>query len=290
MESIHNKPVALIIVTYNRVTLLKECLNSIYKQTFKNFDTIVINNGSTDGTKDFLSTQKNIIVINQENVGGAGGFYSGMKYMYEHQYQWLWMMDDDGIADKNQLQNLLKAGEKYKFLNALVIDKDNHNKLAFIAPKFKKLAEVIQHPIIESFIHPFNGTFIHRSVIEKIGFIKKEMFIWGDEQEYTARAVKAGFKPVTVTNAIHYHPKEKGLKVNVIPFVKSDKFILLIKPESLSHIYYRNQGFIHKNYQKRWYWSCKFLLLYTIYFLPKFKIKELLKVYKFYFKGRKNIY
>lgn len=290
MDSINNKKIVLVIVTYNRLALLKECLNSIYQQTYQNFDIVVVNNGSTDKTKEFLSKQKNIIVINQENVGGAGGFYSGMKYMYNHNYEWLWMMDDDGIADSKQLQNLLQAGEKYKFLNALVVNKDNHKEFAFTAPKITKIAEAIQYPIIKEFIHPFNGTLIHRSVIDKIGLIKKEMFIWGDEQEYTARAIKAGFIPVTVTNAVHYHPKEKGVKANALPFIKSSRFTILIKPQNLSHIYYRNQGYIYKNFGKHWYSGLQLLILYTIYYLRTFNILELKKLYTYCIKGMKNEY
>lgn len=68
-----------------------------------------------------------------------------------------------------------------------------------------------------------------RSVIEKIGMIKKEMFIWGDEKEYMARAIHNGIGLYTVSAAIHYHPKEKGRKGNIIPFIS--KYQILVKPE-----------------------------------------------------------
>ena len=52
MKRIHD--VACIVVTFNRLPLLKKCLNSIRNQTNKDFDIIVVNNGSTDGTKEWL--------------------------------------------------------------------------------------------------------------------------------------------------------------------------------------------------------------------------------------------
>ena len=116
----NRKRVALVIVTYNRLIDLKKCLESLRNQTEKDFDIIVVNNGSTDSTQEYLSTCKEIRVIEQENCGGAGGFYAGMRYMFDNGYEWLWMMDDDGIPDRCQLENLLIAGEKYKFLNSLV--------------------------------------------------------------------------------------------------------------------------------------------------------------------------
>ncbi len=87
----------------------------------------------TDGTKEYLDSRTDILKIHQENLGGAGGFCAGMQYMFNHNYEWLWMMDDDGIPEKNQLNNLLKyGGGSYLFLNALVLDKDNHERLAFV--------------------------------------------------------------------------------------------------------------------------------------------------------------
>lgn len=98
----------------------------------------MVNNGSTDGTKEWLARQTDIITINQENLGGAGGFYTGMKYMYDNGYEWLIMMDDDGIPDKDEIKNLIQSYDKVVsatgkevILNALVADKDNRDYTAF---------------------------------------------------------------------------------------------------------------------------------------------------------------
>ena len=95
------KKVLAIIVTYNRLDCLKECLASLNSQTCQDFDILVINNGSTDGTKEYLDSKENLLKIHQNNLGGAGGFYAGMKYMYDNGYEWLWMMDDDGLPEKS---------------------------------------------------------------------------------------------------------------------------------------------------------------------------------------------
>ena len=61
----------------------------------------------------------------------------------------------------------------------------------------------------------------------------------GDEKEYMARAVHNGIGLYTIPAAIHYHPKEKGKKGNIIPFVS--KYQILVKPQRMSHYYYRNE-------------------------------------------------
>lgn len=275
-----------IIVTYNRLPDLKICIQTLKKQNYMDFDILVVNNGSTDGTKEFLDECRDVISIHQENLGGAGGFNAGQQYALEHGYDWVWMMDDDGVPHEDQLQNLLVYAEKSgkKFLNALVIDKDDHSRFAFYAQGFK-LSDVDGREVIEEFIHPFNGTFIHRSVLETAGLVKKEMFIWGDEIELTMRYRKHGFEPVTVCNAIHYHPKEKG------NFQKFLNMNLLIKPERMSAFYYRNQGYIHGEYfHDKWYKGWKPMVYYTLYYLSKLNVREACKVLKFYIKGMKNDY
>ena len=72
----NEKKILAVIVTYNRVNDLKNCVNSLRRQTYKYFDILVVNNGSTDGTKEFVDSLEDIIVIHQDNLGGAGGFYA----------------------------------------------------------------------------------------------------------------------------------------------------------------------------------------------------------------------
>ncbi len=284
------KKVLCIVVTYNRLDCLKECLTALKAQTFKDFDILIINNGSTDGTADYLDNQKDLFVITQENLGSSGGQYSGMKYGYDHGYEWLWHMDDDGHPAPNQLEELLRFETESWYLNALVIDKDNHTQFSFPPhDKSMTISLIQQQSIIRNFVHPFNGTLYNRKLVEKIGMIKKETFIWGDEKEYTARAVKAGIVPVTVTSAVHYHPREKAVKVYPIPFWHHPLTEVLLKPEKMSHYYYRNLGYIDATYRTRLK-SAKLVLIHTIYFLRTMKFSEMRKFYHYYFAGRKNNY
>ena len=75
-----------VVVTFNRLNDLKVCIDALRNQTYKQLDILVVNNGSTDGTKEWLAQQNDVNVINQGNLGGAGGFYAGMEYMMSHDY------------------------------------------------------------------------------------------------------------------------------------------------------------------------------------------------------------
>ena len=75
-----------------------EVIDALRKQTYNDYQIVVVNNGSTDGTEKWLSQQRDIITITQENLGGAGGFFAGMKYVAEHGYEYCWIMDDDVLC------------------------------------------------------------------------------------------------------------------------------------------------------------------------------------------------
>ena len=101
--------VGIVVVTFNRLTLLKEVIESLRIQTFRDFQIIVINNGSTDDTETWLKEQRDVKTITQANLGGAGGFYTGMKYVAEQGFEYCWIMDDDVICSPTALEELLKA-------------------------------------------------------------------------------------------------------------------------------------------------------------------------------------
>ena len=68
-----------VVVTYNRIELLKRTVRCL-QQNKPVSSIVVVNNGSTDATAEWLKTQSGLTVINQVNVGGSGGFYTGMQY------------------------------------------------------------------------------------------------------------------------------------------------------------------------------------------------------------------
>lgn len=275
-----NPRIAAVVVTYNRLSMLKDCLQSIKNQTYSNFDIIVVNNGSTDGTEEYLAAQKDLVVINQENCGGAGGFFSGMKYMINNNYDALWMMDDDGLPDKVQLEKLIKYSLEYNidYANALVLDR-NDRKTILLSPKYLSKLDGCKDVMFGSVL-PFNGTYVWRDVIEKVGLIKKEMFIWGDEREYTARVRSYDFKTATVKSAIHYHPPFKGEWRNILPFIKKGKVMLKTPPRD--KIFYRNIGYIDKTYGQ--HDGLKFIM----FFLFRLNFQKLRYFLKFYMMGRKD--
>jgi GT2 family glycosyltransferase len=108
--------VVAVVVTYNRKDLLCECLRALLGQSGPVHKILVINNQSTDGTlemlqQEFSSALNSVLSILtlSSNVGGAGGFYAGMKAAYEAGADWIWLLDDDTIAQPDTLLELFSA-------------------------------------------------------------------------------------------------------------------------------------------------------------------------------------
>jgi GT2 family glycosyltransferase len=199
--------VIAVVVTYNRQELLAECITALRNQTRKPDTILIVNNGSTDNTEEWLKHQPDIQFINQKNVGSGGGFSAGINWAFKNHYSWIWCMDDDGYPKEDALQNMLMADDgSLRLYNCAVVDKDNKKSFVWKTGEFKNIDEV-KGNIIEGIGHPFNGTMLHRRIVERVGVPQPKFFLWGDESEYYYRIVKKNNIPVcTVTNSIHYHP------------------------------------------------------------------------------------
>ena len=199
--------VIAVVVTYNRQALLSECITALRNQTRKPDAILIVNNGSTDNTKEWLQQQPDIHFINQKNVGSSGGFNTGISWAYKNEYSWIWCMDDDGYPRADALQNMLQADDgTLRLYNCAVVNKEDKKSFVWKTGEFKTIDEV-KEKLIHGIGHPFNGTMLHRRIVERVGVPQPNFFLWGDESEYYYRIIKKNEIPVcTVADSIHYHP------------------------------------------------------------------------------------
>jgi glycosyltransferase involved in cell wall biosynthesis len=86
--------VSVIIPTFNRLELLKETVASVRNQTFRDFEIIVVNDGSSDGTAEWLDSQPDILALNQKNSGIAASRNNGARVS---RGRWLAFLDHDDL-------------------------------------------------------------------------------------------------------------------------------------------------------------------------------------------------
>ena len=126
--------VAAVVVTYNRIELLKECIKALQQQIYT-CDILIVDNASTDGTEEYINKIKkdydNLHYKNTgDNIGGAGGFNFGMRWAVEAGYEYVWVMDDDCLPYADALEKLIETDEtlkgNYGWLASAVLWKDGH--------------------------------------------------------------------------------------------------------------------------------------------------------------------
>lgn len=222
--------IAAVVVTYNRKEELLKNLRAVLTQTQLVDRYYIIDNHSSDGTEvtlretGLLDSPVIEYVYLPENIGGAGGFYTGVKHAYEDGYDYVCLMDDDGRpADDKMMERLLETAEAMRstnlklMLNSLVLGPDGE-QMAFGLTGIETKEEVhakAQGGLLYGTINPFNGTLISKELIADIGFPNPELFIKGDEEDYQLRATNAGALIVTVTDSVYLHPVAEKKTVRI---------------------------------------------------------------------------
>lgn len=260
--------IAACIVTYNRLDLLKRCVKALEHQTYKLAKIIIVNNDSTDGTTEWLESQKNLIHHKQPNHGGAYGFKTAIELGLRNQVDAIWLMDDDGYPNKDALERMLNYKSLMPaILNSLVVNEKNPNELVWRVNNKDNLLD-LPEKIVPGIAHLFNGTLLDVEVVKNVGLPNDKLVIWGDESEYFER-VKKKYSIYTVTDSYHFHPKAgfsvfKDLDLNfkLIFYFRNRYFVYLKKYENKSIVFLKYTIFIIQ-------------LLMIILFLNTKKVKKI---------------
>ena len=208
--------ICAIIVTYNRKTELKKCIDALLSQTLPLDQIIVMDNASIDGTMEMVTTEfVNHPVVTYRNLnanlGGGGGFHYGARLAVDQGYDWIWLMDDDCFATGECLEKLVGGVENTKNVySPIILSIEDQKKVLW------GIKATCHTGNIEVATLPFNGFLVHKESLKEIGFPEKNFFIYGDDTEFNMRAKANGKKVIIVTSSIMYHPYKnvmKGLKI-----------------------------------------------------------------------------
>ncbi|MCM0583479.1 glycosyltransferase family 2 protein [Weissella diestrammenae] len=187
-----------VIVTYNRLPMLKEAIAALQNSATPVEHIIVVDNHSNADTQAYLTSLGDTIdyLRLDENIGGAGGFNRGIRYfMTNTDDDFVWLMDDDTMPHADTLTNLLafaQLAHDFGFLASDVRWTDGHRaKMNNPAPKnrMKKIPEDATQPE-ELMNATFVSLLMSRKIVAEIGLPISEFFIWGDDIEYTERAAR----------------------------------------------------------------------------------------------------
>lgn len=262
--------ICTVVVTYNRYELLKECLDSLINQTILN-TILIVDNASTDGTQNrieedgYLSDSQIIYKKLTVNSGGAGGFYFGVKYALDNNYDYVWLMDDDAEPELNALELLINNLDDSKYSayapKTLIGTKDNHILSTFghrgifdyenCLPAFQKALNIKEYEKDKCEIEmaSFVGILIPITSIKKIGLPEKRFFIHHDDTEYSLRLVTLG-KILMVNQSVIYHKEKRQEEKIERQFLWFKKNRIKYEKLWLKYFGLRNSVFIAFKYGK----------------------------------------
>ena len=195
----------VVIVTYNRLHLLKECLRCVALQKLHFHSIVIVDNCSNDGTKEYLKeldTKKmncnTLEVINlDKNLGGAGGFSLGVQRIC-NDVDYLLLIDDDAMIHKDFLSSINNGMTPQILAYSGIVETDGKidttHRRRVSNWRFMKKEDVPKEeyslPFFDYDLSSFCGLCFKTSLINKIGFPKYEYFIWYDDTKYSLRIFK----------------------------------------------------------------------------------------------------
>jgi GT2 family glycosyltransferase len=207
---------SIIIVTYNGLSDLRKCLASIENQISCDWEMIVVDNGSTDGTIEFLRTYPSPYVhcvLLNSNVGFAKANNIGFQHA---RGSWIFLLNNDTECGKETLAALktaAKAASEYSIFSCRMI-RMSDGKIDNLGIRFTRALRGVQisSGMVESVTDP-NEVFgasggamlVHRSVIEDIGLFDPNFFAYQEDVDFAVRSRLAGYRCCHLPLAIIYH-------------------------------------------------------------------------------------
>jgi len=219
-----NPLVSIIILNYNAGNLLLNCVDSVFKSTYPNFEVLVVDNISTDNSHVLCKEkfEKIRLIENKENLGYCEGNNVGIR---NANGEFIVILNPDTTVEPNWLDHLMSAynefGEglyqpKFFSLNEKLVLQSTGNMLHIFGFGFARDKGKIDDEKMESIekINYASGTclFTSKIVLDKIGLLDPFLFLYHDDLDLGWRAAHIGINSFYVPKSIIYHAESYSIK------------------------------------------------------------------------------
>ncbi len=243
---------SIIILSYNTKELLQQCLDSLVEGCagIRDYEVVVVDNGSSDGSVDYLKKLKRIKLIeNKENLGFAKGNNVGLK---ESKGKYVLFLNSDTVVYSGALKEALDFIKKHDEVGALIakmilasgkMDPDCHRGfptpwasityflgLEKLFPKSKIFGQYHKNYLNLDENHEIDagaGAFmlIPKKVINEVGSWDESYFFYGEDLDFFFRIKKAGYKVFFYAKPLltHYKGASSGLRKESKGIAKNSK-------------------------------------------------------------------
>jgi GT2 family glycosyltransferase len=201
--------IAVVIVTFKRYEQLKKTLLGLNAEGFLWKDIFIVdNNQGIDRREEFYNEFHSLnFIFTDENIASSGGFALGMQAAHKRSYDWVLLFNDDSRPKKGALNSFLNALDLIKDQNPGLIkiaNLDNSGKaivLQWKGVRKPELYPVSDNPVSSGLV-TFDGCFISRRVMDKIGYCDPLYFMGTYEFDYCLKAKENQFGVFTIPNGL----------------------------------------------------------------------------------------
>lgn len=219
-----NPKVSIVILNWNGWRDTIECLGSLFKINYPNYEVIVVDNGSTDESIEKIKKLKLKIKLieNKENVGFAEGNNVAIrKILKEKKSDFILLLNNDTVVDKNFLEGLVgvaQADERIGIVGPKVYFYKRKDEIqsagSMVNLYFGKFPQVKSDKTREVDFVTGACFLIKTKVIKKIGLLDKRYFSNFEDADWCLRAKKAAFSVFYVPSSIIWHKVSRSFKKN----------------------------------------------------------------------------
>lgn len=226
--------IGIVICNYNKKEYVEKCIESLENQSIKDFDVFVVDNASTDGSNEYLAAKfgkKIVLISNDENLGGSGGFNTGIGLVMEKKYPLIMLLDNDVVLSENCIENcyrIMTKDEKMGMLGCEILKMDYPDRIQEFGPivnydamnfelRYGGEIDNGQLPeLCECDYVPACAMMVKADVVKKIGVMPQENFIYYDDITWGIRCHRAGYKVAVTSKAKVWH--KGGAAINPTTF------------------------------------------------------------------------
>ncbi|WP_129061431.1 glycosyltransferase family 2 protein [Halarcobacter mediterraneus] len=219
------KDIGIVICNFNKIDYLKGCLKTLFESSFKNYsyDVIVVDNASEDGSPEFIKEKYPEITLleNEINTGGSGGFDRGIRYCIDKKYEYVCLLDNDILLERNTIINLveyIKLNPNVGVVGSKICTMDNpeilqemgsfidfENKFNVVTPlKSHRDDDSLPDIVVCDYV-PACCLVTTNEVLNKVGSFNTEHFIYWDDMDWCTRIKRAGYEVHAINNSRVFH-------------------------------------------------------------------------------------
>lgn len=198
-----------------------ECLESVYRLDYPNYEVIVVDNGSTDGSVEAIKNKFRdvVLITNKENLGFCGGNNIGIKYAFNNGAEFLLILNNDTVVEPSIIKELLRVIESHNDIGAvspLIAYYHKPQLIQFFGTKidwgngdmFRQydIKDVMAADGIRNIdFATWCAMFSKREVIETIGLLDERFFAYYEDVDWSIKCQKIGLRTVLHPKVLVYH-------------------------------------------------------------------------------------